>query len=289
MQSELNRFGSLDVEGLPLILRRGIDLLPPSKEELAICRDELCQHLLKRNAEQIERLIQPYRSKHAEIVEELDYYLSEITEIFFYLKIKDISLTSEHYEQLRKYAFSKEFRMAFREPLYAFQEKAHSPLSGQPIEDTPPNSIRKEREYLAAVQCISIGTGLIKQLLFAFRDGCLELDRLSDLMRLVHGFAEAKNMRMLPSYESKVEKKAVSGKQAERRRAAGQKKRENLLKAARDVLKNPLKREACYHENGKINVSRLLKKIKSDHPEIEIRSSQGRSILSDLIKEKSLQ
>lgn len=221
-------------------------------------------------------------------MEELDYYLSEITEIYFYLKIKDIGLTSKHYEQLRKYAFSKEFGMAFREPLYAFQEKAHSPLLGQPIEDKPPNNIRKGREYLAAVQCISIGSELIRDILFALRDGALDLNRLSSLMVYIRLFTNARNMRMLPSYESKVEKKAVSGKQAERRRAAGQKTREKLLEAARGLLENPLKREACYHENGEINVSRLLKKIIHDHPEIEIGNSHGRSILSDLIKEKRL-
>jgi hypothetical protein len=177
--------------------------------------------------------------------------------------------------------------MAFRGSLYAFRVKAHGYFSGPPIEYMPLKSILNERENLAAVQCISIGTELIKQILFALRDGCLDLDRLSHLMGNIQLFTEAENMRMLPAYENKIEKEAVSGKQAERRRAAGQKTREKLLEAARGVLENPLKREACYHENGEINVSRLLKKIIRDHPEIKF-GSQGRATLSDLIKKKYL-
>jgi len=277
---------AIAVKDLALFVRFYEETRRPSEAELANCREELCPHFFNRDAAQIQSAIKPYISKHAEFEATFDYYWSQISEIYWYLKRREIELTSEHYKLLRKYAFSEEYGMALRAPWHSYCETHHGPFMGQPIHDTAPDSILKEREELYAVQCITFGVEIIKQLLVGLRDGSLNIDRVSELMLRVHGFAAAQNMRLLPSYENKLEKGAVSGKQAERRHAAGQKTREQMSRAFDEIWQNPSERAAFLRQDGSVNVSALFRRIKTEHPEIGIGSERGRKLLSEVIQEK---
>jgi hypothetical protein len=142
-------------------------------------------------------------------------------------------------------------------------------------------AFRKEYPTLAAIGIIEIAKDLkalaskISANGAATIEDCLDYATLFWRIKLLGNVMAIKNIR----------RRAVSDKQAERRKRAGENTRLAVLEAAKAILDDPKQRPSVTRPGGGIIVARLWASIEGSYPDIAIKKSQGMSILRDLISE----